>query len=87
MRKINRKMERVHLIICAVDSLGMIRPRTGFRIQSLTRVGTAMNIAVPIIIRVRGKRRIFSRMVLGVDFIRDMFAYLTPKLPAGYHQI
>jgi hypothetical protein len=65
----------------------MIRPRTGFRIQSLTRVGIAMKIAIPIIMRVRGKRRILRKMDLGGDAIRDLFLYLTPKSAEGYCQI
>jgi hypothetical protein len=54
-RKITRKMEMVHRIICSTDSFGMISVSTGFRIHLLIRLGTVMRKAIPIIIRVRGK--------------------------------
>jgi hypothetical protein len=65
----------------------MISLNAGFRTHLLSRVGTAIKITVPIIIRVRGKRRIFSKMDLKVDFIWYIFAHLTLGKATGYYQI
>ena len=77
----------VHRIICSVDSPGMILVNTGFRTQSFNRVGTAMKMAIPTIIRVRGKRRIFRKMDLGGDAMLNGFVHLTLQMDTGYDQI